>query len=1033
MLRPSTDGFLWRLRDAFYESDPDSLNGTLLTSSTSVGMAFNIFYPFVYMIYISVQFTRLLVLRLFRLITLVEREDENAGATRSSHDVSSAQSEKQRRCEYDYLNGASPSTSEQSDTYRENYLSVHSMTSAPNPYTLPPSNFPALYFVDPSVFHNHHVETPKASVILPSYVAEELGSCQQHEYIGRLFFHTIHAWFPIVSRKRFYEELHESAEGLRPGADFGFLLLSMKLMTWRPPSSESDPPAEGQTARTATYRAAKQCSFELEAAGVISLRILQGMLLVALYEVGHAIYPAAFMSVSACVRYAHGLGIQPGGMQRLKLPLSWVEEEERKRVWWSAFLLDRFVSLSCPGCPAMIDEPEPDNPLPVDDAHWDEGATNVPCSPLLHSPVSMEFGRFALLIQAFVLLSKVSRLTSSTQDASPQLLKDEAQQWSASGETGYRAVSFTRSLRSMYTSSTISVEMPDSFIESLADELINSNYEHLVTAARRGRDEISPFLIQLLYQTSVLLLKGERPKSGDGREIRVEKLKDALLWLDKRWQLAGESVILPSDAVFLVHKVGRSKAGRETQWETRSKAMRAAPGPVPRISTATEPNSSVKAMSDAAEGGAWEFVTYLPHKDQQPPKRPKELKRRRRKESAATLPKPRSVVSIKQPNLSPNPSVMIPDVPVNLVGHALLYVNFWFHSIATGAYSLPCLLFNPAKRDWFPSMMQDEAWRCLILSLSASTLASVTGSSSNYLDAHTLLDEALRQLKGRVASGTLPSDQTLGAIACLSMWSNELGNHDKAWIHAKGLAELVKLRGGFPKISDRMRSKVYRGVFDIAVDVDRPPVLHEGLRDSPSRETNSEDSLESEESSSSSSGCAISPRLSSIFQDVVQFSTTVDDAIIRNTKLDTTSLYETVFGLYSRLLTCQSDTMSGCDNSLRICLILYIKSIVSQDRVNATSMNLVRKLQASIQGCPHSSTPLTRWKLLVGGMVATDGTAEQQWCLQHLAAAATENNMVGEEGWKALQVELSDVLWAKPIHETAGYRLWLQIEGIRTT
>lgn len=33
----------------------------------------------------------------------------------------------------------------------------------------------------------------------------------------------------------------------------------------------------------------------------------------------------------------------------------------------------RFVSLSCPGCPAAIDEPGPDDPLPADDALWDEG------------------------------------------------------------------------------------------------------------------------------------------------------------------------------------------------------------------------------------------------------------------------------------------------------------------------------------------------------------------------------------------------------------------------------------------------------------------------------------------------------------------------------------------------------------------------------------------------------------------------------------------------------------------------------------
>jgi hypothetical protein len=68
-------------------------------------------------------------------------------------------------------------------------------------------------------------------------------------------------------------------------------------------------------------------------------------------------------------------------------------------------------------------------------------------------------------------------------------------------------------------------------------------------------------------------------------------------------------------------------------------------------------------------------------------------------------------------------------------------------------------------------MMEDETWRCIILSLSANYLALLTGSSSNYLDSHSLLDEALRQLKSRVASGSLPTDQTLGAISCLAMWS----------------------------------------------------------------------------------------------------------------------------------------------------------------------------------------------------------------------------------------------------------------------
>ncbi|KAM0261888.1 hypothetical protein ACHAQJ_002091 [Trichoderma viride] len=496
----------------------------------------------------------------------------------------------------------------------------------------------------------------------------------------------------------------------------------------------------------------------------------------------------------------------------------------------------------------------------------------------------------------------------------------------------------------------------------------------------------------------------------------------------------GESVILPSNAVFLVHKVGGTKAGRGAQWETRTKSMRVAPGPTPRISVATNGNSDTKAKGNSTEGAPLEFVTYTPGKRHQLPRRPKELKRNRRVKGAAASPKDSSLVSIKQePKLSRNPSPMPLELPVALVGHALLYINFYFHSIANDAYTLPCLLFNPAKRDWFPKMIQDEAWRCIILALSASNLATLTGSSSNSIDSHSLLDEALRQLKSRVASGSLPSDQTLGAIACLAMWSNDQGKHDKAWIHAQGLAELVKLRGGFSKIDNRLRSKVYRGVFDIAVDVDKAPLLDEGLRDSPSRDFILEDSFDLVEFEPALSECRIPPRLSSIFYDISQFSALVDDAMTRNLKLDTDYLYETVFGVYNRLLTCQSDRMSDCDNSLRISLILYIKSLASNNRLNTTSTNLVRKLQTSIRGCLHSSSPLTRWKLFIGSMAASDGTVEQQWFLQHLATAMTENNMVGEDGWKSLQAELSDILWVKPIHTAAGYKLWLQITGAHCT
>lgn len=153
----------------------------------------------------------------------------------------------------------------------------------------------------------------------------------------------------------------------------------------------------------------------------------------------------------------------------------------------------------------------------------------------------------------------------------------------------------------------------------------------------------------------------------------------------------GESVILPSNAVFLVHKVGGTKAGRGSQWETRTKSMRVAPNLAPRISVAVDGNNDSKSNPNNTEGGSREFVAYTPGKRQQLTKRPKEVKRGRRAKRSATPPKDRSLVSVKkEPKLSRNPSPMPPELPVGLVGHALLYINF--------CMLLPLLLLHHA---WF--------------------------------------------------------------------------------------------------------------------------------------------------------------------------------------------------------------------------------------------------------------------------------------------------------------------------------------------
>lgn len=78
----------------------------------------------------------------------------------------------------------------------------------------------------------------------------------------------------------------------------------MKLLTPGSPSPATSPNSAPQL-----YDKAKRCLQFLEGSGVMSIRLLQAFLLLALYETGNAIYPAAFLTVGHCARMGHALGI----------------------------------------------------------------------------------------------------------------------------------------------------------------------------------------------------------------------------------------------------------------------------------------------------------------------------------------------------------------------------------------------------------------------------------------------------------------------------------------------------------------------------------------------------------------------------------------------------------------------------------------------------------------------------------------------------------------------------------------------------
>jgi hypothetical protein len=138
---------------------------------------------------------------------------------------------------------------------------------------------------------------------------------------------------PIISKSRLYEQIHNTSGQLRQ--DYALLLLAMELICWVP--NNDDP-------KTPAYLAAKSFFLDLEIQGFVSLQILQAEILIALFELGHAIFPSAAVSIEACVRYGCALGINWDAKFPAKRPFSWVASAELNRVWWAVVILDRYVS-----------------------------------------------------------------------------------------------------------------------------------------------------------------------------------------------------------------------------------------------------------------------------------------------------------------------------------------------------------------------------------------------------------------------------------------------------------------------------------------------------------------------------------------------------------------------------------------------------------------------------------------------------------------------------------------------------------------
>ncbi|KAH7164957.1 hypothetical protein DER46DRAFT_684930 [Fusarium sp. MPI-SDFR-AT-0072] len=166
------------------------------------------------------------------------------------------------------------------------------------------------------------------------------------------------------------QELHDPATTL--------LIVCMQLF-----SHNEDSGIKGEeNADMAIYRAAKQILSILRAIDSPSIELIQCSILLAFYEYTHEDLGRAYVSIGDANTMASILHVGPGKyIEDERGALIPYEEEERRCVYWSLFVLDRLVQtdyslLHMPHQipPAVVSPPAADDLLPTNHLLWyDEG------------------------------------------------------------------------------------------------------------------------------------------------------------------------------------------------------------------------------------------------------------------------------------------------------------------------------------------------------------------------------------------------------------------------------------------------------------------------------------------------------------------------------------------------------------------------------------------------------------------------------------------------------------------------------------
>uniref|UniRef100_A0A8H7N700 Xylanolytic transcriptional activator regulatory domain-containing protein n=1 Tax=Bionectria ochroleuca TaxID=29856 RepID=A0A8H7N700_BIOOC len=187
-----------------------------------------------------------------------------------------------------------------------------------------------------------------------------------------LYFAKVFYWIPLIHRSRFKDQI-KLAEGRRR---LSVVIDAILIATLRFVDRHNHSLSEEDILRLTTE---KRKSVLIAAMDNLSIENLQALVILAFTDIGHGTPNRSWSIIGSMTRTAEYLQLTTEESRRNKtsrrrlspLPATddWVEQEERRRIFWNIFNLDRCFSVTT-GWDAIIDTNKINLKLPANGSYW---------------------------------------------------------------------------------------------------------------------------------------------------------------------------------------------------------------------------------------------------------------------------------------------------------------------------------------------------------------------------------------------------------------------------------------------------------------------------------------------------------------------------------------------------------------------------------------------------------------------------------------------------------------------------------------